>query len=321
MKSTHRSPVILGMGTLITVVSLLTCLAAQADESLWLYTKGTDTRPKGTFEAKFSNISRIGKDSGDYKFHDMRPELEYGITDRLTVSIEAMFFKHDYSVNDPELQPMYDTQGGEDERFKQTQFGGYEVSFKYNVLSPYKDAFGLSLGLGYERREKYRLDGAGVNQNSYVTSIFLQKNFLDDTLVVAGNLKTEFERRKSPGVLEEEISLDMSVGVSYRFSPRWFVGMEWRQQSDYLNPQEEGEFNPDLDRSSFDLGDFRVGSRHQYGQYLGPTLHYADEGWWATVGALWQIKGGGSEFSYSTSGRNWDEHERLHLGFTLAYEF
>ena len=321
MKSTYRLSVRSKKGILITVISLFTSLTVQADESLWLYTKGTDTRPKGTFEAKFSNISRIGKDSGDYKFHDMRPELEYGITDKLTVSIEAMFFKHDYSVNDPDLQPMFDTQGGSGERFDQTQFGGYEVSFKYNLLSPYKDLLGLSLGLGYERREKYRLDGAGINQDSFVTTVFLQKNFLDDTLTVASNIKTEFERRKSPGVLEEEIALDMSVGIAYRFMPRWFVGLEWRHQSDYLNPQEDGEFDPNLDRSSFDLSDFRVGSRHQYGQYLGPTLHYADEGWWATVGALWQIKGGGSENSYSTSGRNWDEHERLHLGFTLAYEF
>ena len=150
------------LGLFVTAAFLLISISAQADESLWLYTKGTDTRPKGTFEAKFSDISRIGKNSGDYKFHDMRPELEYGITDRLTVSVEAIIFKHDYSVNDPDLQPMFDTQGGAGERYRKTQFGGYEVSLKYNVLSPYKDLLGLSFGLGYESRDHYRLDGADM---------------------------------------------------------------------------------------------------------------------------------------------------------------
>ena len=307
---------IIAMATACALLS-----SVQADEGLWTYAKGADTMPKGAFEYKLAVVSRQGKDSGDYVFNDIRPEIEWGITDRLTFSAEVMIFDHDYSVENEGLNPMFETQGGEGGSFDRTQVGGYELGLKYNVLSTYKDPIGLSFGVAYENRNKYRLDGAHINQDSFVFSTYVQKNFLDNTLQLVANLKTEFERRKSPGVLEEEIAFDAAIGIAYRFKPRWSVGMEFRHQSDYLNPQEDGVFNPELDRSSFDLTDFRLGSQHQRGNYLGPSLHYAAKEWWITGGVLWQVAGGGSPFSISYGGRNWDEHERVHYGLTVALEF
>ena len=314
----------------ICAAALLLSSATTAEENLWVYAKGTDTRPEGSIEFKLSDTIRIDKNSGDYRFHDIRPEIEYGITDKLTIGAELLIFDHDYKVDDPDLNPMYETQEDAGGRFNDTQYGGYEIALKYNILSPYKDVLGLSFGLAYENREKYRLDGADIDQDSFVGTIFLQKDFLDDTLITVLNIKTEFERRKSPGVLEEEIALDVAAGISYRIAPKWFVGLEFRHQSDYLNPQEFEEagqpgyddkgFSDELDRSSFDLTDFRIGSRHQYGNYFGPTAHYAEKSWWATAGVLWQISGGGSQFSYSENGRNWDEHEKIHIGLSIGYE-
>ena len=197
-------------------ILLLASVSVQAEENLWIYTKGTDTRPKGSFELKISDIARIGKSSGDYAFHDIRPEFEYGVTNRLTVGFELMLFDHYYSVDDPDLNPMYETQQEAGGRFNKTQYAGYELSLKYNVLSPYKDALGVSLGLGYEKRNRYRLDGASINQDSFIVHVFLQENWLDNTLALAANIKTEFERRHSPGVLEEEIAFDISLGLAYR---------------------------------------------------------------------------------------------------------
>ena len=306
---------------------------AQAEENLWVYTKGTDTRPQGSYEFKLGEISKIGKDSGSYFFHDIRPEVEYGINDRLTIGAELMIFNHDYSVDtitddgssDDELGPYFDTQGGDGGRFTATSTGGYEITTKYNILSPYKDAFGLSLAAGYEGRRKYRLDGADIEQQSYTISALLQKNYLDDTLVFAFNWKTEFERRKSGTgsdyVLEEEIAFDVSAGVSYRFKPKHFAGLEIRSQSDYLNPQEDGAYSSDLQRSSFDLTDIRLGTMHQIGTYVGPTYHYAEQDWWFTAGILLQVAGGGSAHAYNRSGLNFDEHERVHLSFTYGKEF
>lgn len=294
-------------------------LPAQADENLWLYTKGTDTRPKGSWELKFQDISRIGKDSGDYYFNDIRPSLEYGITDRWTIGTEILIFDHHY--NDVEWAPMVDTQGGPGGSFDDTQYGGFDIGTKYNILSPYKDPFGLSIGFAYERREVYRLDGAEIDQYSLVPKIWLQKNFLDNTLVWAFAGKMELERRKSPGVLEEEIAFDLATGLSYRIAPKWFVGIETRFQSDFLSPEIDGE-PAEGKKSSWDIGNLQLGDQFQYGLYVGPSVHYAEKNWWVTAGALWQVKGWSADGSAaSRKGKDWDEHEQLHIGVILGFEF
>jgi len=309
--------------------------SAAAEENLWIYTTGTDTRPQGSWELKLSNISRLDKDSGSYAFHDIRPEIEYGITDRLTIGAELFIFSHDYSDVDPEGETRDPVVGS----FSDTQFGGFEVKAKYNVLSPYKDPFGLSFAAGWEHRDVYRLDGAEIDQDALVLQALLQKNYLDDTLVFALNAKAELERRRSgnPGVdfvLEEEFALDISAGVSYRVAPKWFIGMEIRYQSDFLAVQETGDSgNLETERyddgslvqgSNFDLSNFTLGNQFQYGTYIGPTVHYAEEGWWATAGALYLIKSGGDarrNGAVAATGDAFDEHEKWHIGATVGFEF
>ena len=74
-----------------TVAGLLSLAnsVVRADEYLRVYTRGADTLPKGGLEAKFRNTSRLGKHSGEYAFHDMRPALEYGVTAWLSVEFEG----------------------------------------------------------------------------------------------------------------------------------------------------------------------------------------------------------------------------------------
>ena len=304
--------------TVILILASLWGGISSAVENQWIYAKGTDTRPQGSFEFKLSDTIKVGKNSGDYVAHDIRPEVEYGVTDKLTVSAELVYFDHNYSLNNPNNDPMFSTQGGAGGRFNKFQFAGYEVALKYNILSPYKDFMGLSLGLAYEHRDAYRLDGADIDQDSITTTLYFQKDYLDDTLVFVINPKVEFERRKSPDVLEEEISLELMAAVSYRFMPKWTVGLEYRSQSDYLSVQENGVFEVGVKRSSFDLTDFRLGDRYQSGQYIGPTIHYAEQRWWATGGVLFQFQGGGG---FSEGGKNYDEHEKYHAGFLFGYEF
>lgn len=306
---------------------LLTVQLATGEEALWVYTKGTDTMPEGNIELKLGTTYRLGKNSGDYKFYDIRPEIEYGYSDKLTLSAELMIFKHDYAVDPIDGPgPMIDTQAAAGGHFSDTQLGGYEFNAKYNILSVYKDSIGLSVGGGYEHRRRYRLDGAEIDQDSFVIAGYLQKNYLDDLVATALTIKTELERRKSGSfgggdfVLEEEIGLDIAMGVSYRVAPKWNVGLEFRHQSDYLNPQEMGEFDPDLDRSSFDLTDIRIGTQHQNGNYFGPTVHYAEKDWWVTAGILWQLFGGGSIHADVRDNKSWDEHEEMHVGLTFGYE-
>ena len=296
---------------------------ALADENLWLYAQGADTRPKNTWEFKLGDLSRIDKGSGNYLYNEVRPEIEYGVTDRLTLGAELIIMDHHYSVDDPELNPMFETQGGDGGEFNKTQFGGYELSLKYNILSAYKDPIGVSVGFAYERRETYRLDGSDIDQDSFVPVVYLQKNFLDNTLVTTFKGKIEFERRESPGVLEEEIAVDLAAGIAYRFVPRWYVGFEVRYQSDFLSPEIDGEKSDGGQQSSFDLTDFTWGSQFQYGTYMGPSIHYAEEKWWITGSVLLQVAGGGDQSRNPTirGGKVYDEHERVHLGVTVGFNF
>lgn len=303
-------------------------VSANAEENLWVYTRGTDTRPQGSYEFAAQDIVRMDKASGQYNFHDIRARLEYGVTNRLTVGANLIFMHHDYSVDDNGPGPMVDTQAGESDngRLQRTRYGGYRVVTKYNILSPYKDSFGLSLGFSFEDRDRYRLDGAQIEQKSYIPRIFLQKNWLDDRLVFAFNWTTEIERRKSPsntprGVLEEEMAFDVSAGISYRFKPKNFIGFEVRSQSDYLNPSEDGVKSPKHQSSNFDPLDLQIGTRHQIGTYVGPTYHFAEKNWWVTTGLLVQVHGDGSADSDTRGGKNYDEHERVHLGLFYGYEF
>ena len=292
---------------------------AMADENLWIYTRGVETRPANSWELKLANISRIDKNSGDYIFNEIKPEIEYGVTDRLTIAASAIIFDHHY--RDVEWAPMVDTQGGPGGSFDKTQLGGIETGLKYNILSPFKDFIGLSLGFIYEHRQAYRLDGARINQDSYVPVLYLQKNWFDDTLVWAFRGKMELERRKSPGVLEEEIAFDLASGISYRIARNWFIGVEARWQSDFLSPEIDG--NPPEGRpSSWDFGNFQLGDQFQQAYYVGPSVHYSQKNWWVTVGALWQVWGWSADGpAASNQGKDWDEHERVHVGFIVGFEF
>lgn len=294
--------------------------AAQADESLWIYTKGAETLPAGKTEMKVSDVYRSGKADSDYDFHDLRLEVEHGVTSRLTVYGELIFFDHNYSTTNPDMQPFYDTQGGAGGRFNKTQFAGFEVGAKYNILSPYKDPIGLAASVAWDHRSRYRLDGAPINQNAAEFQLFFQKNFLDNQLVLAFSPKIELEHRTSPGIIEKEIALDISAGVSYRVAPNLYIGAEFRHQSDYLSPYdtETGEYDPDLRPSDLSLFSLGFGSQYQHGNYFGPTVHYAQKDWWVTSGVLWQVSGGGG---FERNGKNWDEHEKVHVGLIVGYEF
>ena len=292
--------------------------AAQADESLWIYTKGAETLPKGETEVKVATISRRGKAQSDYVFNEVKLEVEHGITDRLTGYAELVIYDHNYSTTNPDLQPLYDTQGGAGGRFKKTQIAGIDLGLKYNILSPYKDPIGFSVSIEWDHRFKYRIDGSKIDQDEVDLTLHFQKNLFNDQLILAFSPKIEWEHRLSPGIIEKEIALDISAGASYRVAPNLYIGGEFRHQSDYLSPYDTvaQEFDPNLSPSKFP---FKFGSQYQNGNYLGPTVHYANKKWWATAGVLWQISGGG-KFAINEGGLNVDEHEKVHIGLTFGLE-
>jgi hypothetical protein len=59
---------------------------------LKLYVKGTDTQPAGYYEFKLADTIRSDKNAGDlYTFHNIGPEIEYDVTDKLTMAIKTYY--------------------------------------------------------------------------------------------------------------------------------------------------------------------------------------------------------------------------------------
>jgi hypothetical protein len=71
-----------------------------------------------------------------------------------------------------------------------------------------------------------------------------------------------------------ELEIGAGTGLSYRFAPNWFAGIE----ALYV---QENETEVGLERWSFQAG---------------PNIHYGSAKWWATLTWLPQIQGGGETY-------------------------
>lgn len=266
---------------------------ARADENLWGYLYGVDTLPKGGTEIYNWLTLRTGKGKGTYRGWDEMLELEHGFTDQFQASFYLKGRSHRIAGGALEDDPDRKLAGGLD-------FNGVNLAFKYNLLSVYKDLFGLSLYLepSYSRIDK--ISGERMNQFGLENKIILQKNFFDDQLALGYNLtlEPEWSKFKATGEHEKELELEHTFGISYRFAPKWFVGLEGRYHAEYpeLKGPQEGAF------------------------FLGPNIHYAAEKWWFTFTFLPQLAG-----RPPTPGRTrnleLEEHERYEFRLKIAWVF
>jgi uncharacterized protein DUF6662 len=237
---------------------------ARADEQLWALARGAETLPKGRAEFYQFATLRTGKNDGDYYGLDFDSELEYGITNEVQASVSIV--QHYFDVHDVEDQR-------DQSRYR---FGGVEGSVKGRLLSPFIDPVGLALRVegGYLAKD----DVGGFRQQEwfFAPEIDLQKNFLDDTLFLVANGAAEFAWGKQPAEeYPKELSLEGATGISWRFAPNWFAGVEGRIRSEW----------PQMDFDHFE----------HYALYTGPSLHYGAERWWVTASWLYQAYGRGIE--------------------------
>lgn len=235
--------------------------AVHADENYFGYTYGSETLPKGGWEVYQWVTSRTGKADGSYHAIDYQTEFEHGFTDHL----QGSFYLNAISHHTSGVSDFTDRE--------QFRFNGFQASAKYSFKSPYKDGYGLAVYLepGYKRYAA----SSGERTDIYFLEpkLILQKNFLDDTVVWATNFSAEFEREhhREEEEWESELELQLSTGVSYRFAPNWFAGLEGLATSAFERMHLE------------ELGEYAV--------FAGPNLHYADKKWWATVTVLSQLTG------------------------------
>ena len=283
---------VLGLG-----LAGLAATSARADERYFGYTYAAEPMPKGETEVELWATDRRGKAGGHFDAQDYRIEVEHGVTDRLTVAGYANLASHHIRGLEPDF----------DDTDRDFAFRGLSAEFKYNVLSPYKDGFGLTL---YAEPAWSRIHGGGEKGTEYELELkaILQKNFLDDKLIWATNLTFEPEWEKEVEVdettgereveWEKELKLEVSTGLSYRVAPGWFAGVEGRYASVY----------PDWTNGLH---------RETYAVFAGPAVHYAAKKWWVTASFMPQL------FGKPSPNRSLalDEFEKREFRLIFGYEF
>lgn len=271
----------------LLLVPLLSASPACADENLFGYVKGAETLPQGTWEGYQIFTERNDKGVGKYRALDSTTELEYGVTDKFTVSggLKAMALNTSGILIDGYLP--------EDRKFG-LKGSGAELAMKYNFLSPALDDFGLS---GYWSLDYLTVDphsGQDKKTVSLESMLLAQKYFLEGQLVWVGNLVMEgtYAKRAEidnlpedfewPTDPEMEIEFKLGTGASYRVAPGWFIGAETIYETEY-----ETEV-----------------SQERWSVFAGPTVHFAAQQWWATLTWFKQLEGGGELIN---------ENDDLHL--------
>ena len=267
---------------------------AHADENYFGYSYGAETLPAGGNEAYVWWTQRTGKGEGHYRADDVQFEFEHGWTDRFQTSLYLTGRAFDYgdgAVEDEET-------GAAKTLHRNLDFDGVKASMKWNLRSPEKDGYGLALYLEPEYSTLHRPDGERFKEVGLESKLILQKNFLEDQVVTVYNLTLEPEWEKEDGSWERELYVENSAGVSYRFAPNWFAGLETRLDMAY----------PDYSTREF------------WAWYVGPSLHYGGQKYWATLTWMPQVKGGPTDADRSTS-LHLEERERSETRLKFGLNF
>lgn len=292
---------------------------ARADEPLFGFVFTTDLLPANQWELTQWTTWRAHKDIGTFNVLEFRHEVEYGLTDALQVSgylnwewAEA----HSNNVIDGTTLPpetFANVAVGPNENFRLTKFTSVSGEAIYRILSPIIDPVGLAV---------YLEPSIGPQVREIESRIILQKNFVDDRLVLAFNVTHHFEWRylhgdpSAPAADEEfndhwdkETDINFGFGASYRFAPNWSAGVE------LINEHEWAGFDP-LDS----------GMKTNFAYYFGPNIHYADEHVFVTLALLDQLPWGedytGPPPNFVVGGRNYaDDFERFRVRLKFGYYF
>lgn len=253
---------------LITMVALP--FTGYADEPIFGYVYGTDLLPRHGWETEQWVSVQEGQSRGRYANALFRLEVEHGITDKLQIS---GYFNFRYvSANGNDVLGGTSGLGIDGDHDPSRAFSawkneGISLELIYRVLSPYKSPIGLAF---------YAEPELKPDEDALELRAILQKGFLDDTLVLAANLMFEPEREKKKNEegnteIEHDTKAELDLGLSYRLAPRWFLGGELREANAF---------------SGYTLAH---GNQEHTALFLGPTIHYGGERWFATLTILRQI--------------------------------
>lgn len=277
---------------LASTLALAAGLSAFAHNEPFAYLRGAQTEPKGEWEIEQWVTARLGKQEGSYTAIDISTELEYGITDRLQA---ALYVNTLY-------QNIDGARGGTKtfDDLEHFEYDGLSGELKYQLSDPYRTPWGFALYFepGYgrfstndgEREDRVFLEFKGI----------AEKHFFDHRLIAAFNYTLEPEWEREPGgSWETELEMEWALGLSWQLTPRWRAGVEGTVRTVF--PEAE------LDHAEFTT------------VYLGPTVAYSAERWFAILSAQPQITGWPD--ASGSAGRHFDHGEALEIRMKFGFEF
>ncbi|OZA30802.1 MAG: hypothetical protein B7X93_01830 [Hydrogenophilales bacterium 17-61-9] len=303
------------------LAATLFALPVAADENLLGYVSGAETLPQGASEAYLFLTHRWDKGQGRYQANDVSAEYEYGLTHRLTASLELK-------------GQSIDTRGlvidGYLPGAKSTGLtpSGVEARLKYNFLSAAKDPVGLSGTVSLVQLWRDPHSGQDKDTTKAEFGLQLQKLLLDDQLTLVANTGIEATYAKRapldattqagadaamqtltgdsgatfewPTEPEMEIEFKLGAGASYRFAPNWSIGMETLYETEF---------------------ETEVG-QERWSVFAGPSIHYGGKQWWATLTWFEQLAGGKEQYiNQADDSLHLIEKTRHELRFKLGYNF
>lgn len=260
------------------VLAVVPTLAAHADERLFGFNYEADLLPKGGLEYEQILTNYSGQAEGVFSRWKIAEELEYGFTEKLSGAVYLNFSSLYSSVNDPLLGTV---------NTEEFAFEGLSSEWKYQVLSPLKDAFGLVLYL------EPRYSGTELELEP---KIILQKD-LGESWTLAFNLSPETEWGFA------------ADGQSMHGEEAFSAGLAWKS----------GQFAAGVEvlnsRLRPDWGDETASA-----WFVGPTVHYAAEKWWVTLAVLPQVQG--QSVSGAVDGRTFinDDYSKVESRLVLGLE-
>jgi hypothetical protein len=259
----------------------------------------TTLEPQGETEVEQWLSWKSGKAHEDFDAIEGRTEIEYGVSDKFQIAAYA-----NYEWSRTRAHPIV----GPAET--STKFTGFSAEAIYQLLNPSTDLIGLAL---------YLEPRIGPGTRELETKILLQKNLLDDRLILAANIVLEHEwnlqpadptappgSRQSTRYWAKNTEFNLLAGASYRVAEDWYAGVEFASQREY-----DG------------LVLFEHNSAAANSFFAGPTLHFAEDEWWVTLSAQaqlpWAMNLGGAPGEVVNHFAHEEERYRLILrtGFDL----
>ena len=270
--------------------------SAYAGEGLFGYAYTLDTQPKGKLEFEQRFDLTHGQAVGTYNFGQYRSALEYGLTDNIQIAGYLNMYSLNASKNyvSPEMceNKIPCTAGfgvpghaHDDDSYRRFRVDGASFEAIWRITNPVTSPVGIGL---------YVEPTLGRLEDSIEWRLLLQSNFLDDRLILALNFLYEPEKEKYDDEIIRNSMGDILYGASYRFASKWSAGIE-------------GRFHTDHDGYYFN-------QHTQTANFIGPTIHYADQHWWATASWRHQISGkcyaDGTADCADGYNKVWDNHGR-----------